>query len=398
VSSKHACCIYYSYFKYSALLTREAKALREAGYEVDIISIREPGDAAFEVVEGLRVYKLQARRYNERFPAAFLLKHLLFFGLSFVLCSLLHLKKGYDVVHVTSPPDFLVFAALLPRLCGARVILDIHDIVPELYQHKFRVGADHLWIRALKLVERLSCRFSHHVIIVTETWRRLLVSRGVPPEKVSVIMNVPDPDLFSPELYPVERDPRYFTLSYHGSYAELFGVLTLLAAMPEVFRRLPQARLIMWGNGPLRRRLNEMVEELGLEGRVFVGPPLPFREVPARINRADLGVVPTRGGVFAGKALSMKSLDYIAMRVPMVVSRTEATSHYYDEEMVAFFEPDDPVGLAAAIVAVASDPERRRRMVAACQRFYRRHNWLEYRRRYYALVEPWREPVAEPSA
>ncbi len=388
MAKKHACIIYYTYFAYSALLTREAKALRDRGFEVDIISIREPGDPPFEVVDGMNVYKLQRRRYDERQPAGYLLKLLGFFGLCFLLTSFLHLKKGYSVVQVTSPPDFLVFAALLPRICGARVILDIHDIVPELFRRKFQAGPGHPYIRALRLIERAACRFSHHVIIVTELWRRLLVSRGVPEDKVSVIMNVPDTDLFDPDLYRVERDECYFTLVYHGSYAELFGVETLVAAMKPICERLPNARLIMWGNGVLRERLEEMVEELGLAGRVTVGPAVPFHELPPRIMAADLGVVPTRGGVFAGHALSMKSLDYIALRVPMAITRTPASTHYYDESMVAFFEPDDPEGLAEAVVALANDAQRRRRMVWNCQRFYREHNWREYRKRYYAVLGP----------
>jgi glycosyltransferase involved in cell wall biosynthesis len=386
VARKHACIVYYTYFKYSALLIREAKALQEAGFEVDVICIREPGDPPFEVVDGMNVYKLQRRLYNERSPVMFLVKLLAFFGLCFGLISLLHLKKGYDVVHVTSPPDFLVFAALLPRLFGAKVILDIHDIVPELYQRKFEAGSNHVLIRALRLIERLSCRFSHHVIIVTELWRRLLLERGVPEEKVVVLMNVPDPEVFDPERWPAKRDERYFTLIYHGSYAELFGVETLVAAMKPIGERLPNARLIMWGNGPLRGKLEEMIERLGLQERVVLGPSLPFDKLPPRLAEADLGVVPTRGGTFADKALSMKSLDYIAMRVPMVITRTSASTHYYDESMVRFFEPDDPESLAEAVVELAGDPERRRRMVEASQRFYREHNWFAYRQRYYALL------------
>ncbi|MFH0810078.1 MAG: glycosyltransferase family 4 protein [Pseudomonadota bacterium] len=383
---KYACIIYYTYFAYSALLTREATALRERGYEVDIICIRQPGDRPFEVVGGMNVFKIQQRRGNEGRAVSYLVKMLCFFGLCFSLVSYLHLRKGYDVVHVTSPPDFLVFAALLPRLTGARVILDIHDIVPELYMRKFQVGPNNIFIRALRRVERLACRFSHHVIIVTELWRRLLVSRGIPREKVTVIMNVPDPVVFDPRRHEVEKDGRYFTLVYHGTFGELFGVETLLRAMPKVLEQLPHARLFMWGNGPLRGRLDQIVRDLKLQERVKIACSMPFQDLPPRLAAADLGVVPTRGGVFAGKALSMKSLDYIAMRVPFVITRTPASSHYYDESMVEFFEPDDADGLAEAVVRLATDPRRRSEMVENCQRFYDHHNWWTYRHRYYEIL------------
>lgn len=118
----------------------------------------------------------------------------------------------------------------------------------------------------------------------------------------------------------------------------------------------------------------------------MIGPSIPFHELPPRLATADLGIVPTRGGTFAGTALSMKSLDYIAMRIPMVITRTPASTHYYDESMVGFFEPDDPESLAAVVFDLAGDPARRREMVENCQRFYARHNWYEYRKRYHAIV------------
>ena len=74
--------------------------------------------------------------------------------------SYLALHRRYELVHVTSPPDVIVFAALVPKLLGAKIILDIHDIGPELYMRKLGVSKDKIMICCLRLLEKVSAKFS----------------------------------------------------------------------------------------------------------------------------------------------------------------------------------------------------------------------------------------------
>ena len=95
---------------------------------------------------------------------------------STLLLAVLQLRSRYDVMHVHNIPDFLVFAAVVPKLMGARIILDIHDVVPELYSGKFGSSERSLTFRALLSIERLSCRFADHVIIANHLWHDKLVA------------------------------------------------------------------------------------------------------------------------------------------------------------------------------------------------------------------------------
>ena len=107
-----------------------------------------------------------------------------------------HMKEPYDIIHVHSVPDFEVFASFVPKLKGAKIILDIHDIVPELYAAKFNVGQDSLIFKALKVVEKLSASFADHVIIANDLWKGRLVERSVPASKCTSLINFPDVEVF----------------------------------------------------------------------------------------------------------------------------------------------------------------------------------------------------------
>jgi hypothetical protein len=113
-------------------------------------------------------------------------------------------------------PDFEVFAGLIPKIMGARVILDIRDIVPELYGSKFRVKAGSFLFKTVVMVEKASAAFSDHVIISNDLWRAKLVSRSVSKEKCTSIMNFPDPTLFFKRLSKKMLRKNRFGISWYA--------------------------------------------------------------------------------------------------------------------------------------------------------------------------------------
>ena len=137
---------------------------------MDAIALAHEGQAAFEVIEGVRVFRIQKRRIDETGQISYLLKLLMFFFRSAWVLTLKHIREPYDLIHVHSVPDFEVFATLIPRLLGARVILDIHDVVPEFYASKFKVDENSLLFRLLVSIEKLSIAFSSHTIIANDLW------------------------------------------------------------------------------------------------------------------------------------------------------------------------------------------------------------------------------------
>ncbi|MFX0203442.1 MAG: glycosyltransferase, partial [Candidatus Hodarchaeota archaeon] len=239
------CMIYYAFL--NTMLLREAEALIERGHHVDIICLGRVNTAKQEYSNNLNVYRVQRREYGEKGIFSYLWKYGRFFISSSFLVTLLHVIRSYNLIHVTSPPDFIVFTSFFPKFLGAKIILDIHDIMPEFFARKFGYGDKHWSVRLLKWIERISAKFSDHVITVTDLWKTTLVNRSVPESKCSVLLNVPDTKIFKREDKKERPGSEQFTLFYPGNVD--FGVDTLIKAMRIISREIPFVRLKIYGSG-----------------------------------------------------------------------------------------------------------------------------------------------------
>ena len=103
---------------------------------------------------------------------------------SSALLTRLHKRNRYDVIHIHNMPDFLVFAAWYPKLTGAKLILDIHDVVPELFASKFQTNFKAAYVELLKAIERMSAKFVDHVIVSNHLWHKTVIARSVPAARV----------------------------------------------------------------------------------------------------------------------------------------------------------------------------------------------------------------------
>ncbi len=382
---KRACFLYYQHF--NALLYREGRTLQEQGFEVDIISLRQSGrQKPFHVYRGLNVYGIQSRAAAEKKVVLYFL-HLLTFCLkATALLVFLAPERRYSVVHVTAPPDVMVFAAFFPKLLGARIILDIHDIGPELFMRKMNLGEGSIIIRFIKFLERISVRYSDHVITVTDFWKDKLVERCASESKVTMLLNVPDHELFTPRR-SISRNS--FNLFYHGSVEEHFGLDTLIMAMPTIKARIPNVLLHLYcgKKGRAYEECEELAEKLKLMSYVMFHDGVPFYELPRTLSNADMGVVPTKDSVFSNEAVSMKALEYMSMGIPIVISRTLAHDFYYDSSMVKFFEPCNSDELAQAVIALHEDPNARDQQVRSASAFLKKHGWNTSRVVYAEIVK-----------
>jgi glycosyltransferase involved in cell wall biosynthesis len=383
-----ACFIYYQRFDASPLLYREVKALMERGFAVDVMCLKLRGSAnPSGLFDGISIYGLQSRPSRETSNKVYLIRLGLFFLKCFFLLTILGPIRRYAVVHVTSPPDFMVFAALVPKLLGAKIILDIHDINPEFYMRRKGCDERSFLARLLLLIERWSAGFSDHVITVTDLWREKLIARSVDARDCTVILNTPDENMFPLSHSKARKNGGDFILLYHGSLEEHFGVDTLLRAMVTIKEKAPDARLIIYGSGRMKERFEEFIEKEKMGMHVTIFEPVPFYDLPRVIQGADIGVVPTKDALFSGEALSMKSLEYLVSGVPIVISGTEAHRYYFSKEFVKFFDPRDHEDLARGIVDLYEDEELRDRMIRRSSEFFARHGWKTYKKRYFDIVD-----------
>lgn len=386
---RHCMVVHNSYPMREPRVEREAKTLASHGYEVDVICLQEGDEPRVDREHGVRIYRLPVKRHKGRGAAVQLLEYLAFFTLAFGKLAALHRTRRYAVVQIHNLPDFLVFAGLIPKLTGARVILDIHDVMPEFYASRFNRTMASWPVRLIRWQEQLSCRFADHVITVSDLWQTTLINRGLPAQKISVVMNVADDRVFqgaSPVDSRSAHDSR-FRLMYHGTLTRRYGIDLLIRAIDRVRHVIPEIHLTIHGVGEYGETLRNLARELKLDDHIqFSAHFIPTPELPAFIRQADLAVVPYRRDVFTDGILPTKLMEYAALGVPVIAARTPAIEAYFDATMVEFFTPDDSEDLAHCILRLHKDHTRRAMLAQNADAFNQRYDWTSQAAGYLHLV------------
>ena len=352
------CMVVHAYYPVGETrVEREALALLAQGTVVDIICLKSIDEPDVELVDGVQVYRLPVGRNRRKGLLVQALEYLSFFMLAFVRLTTLYWRKHYDVIQVHNLPDFLVFVAIIPKLTGSKIILDLHDLMPEFYSELYERSMDSLVVRIIRLQEWLSCKFADHIITVTEIWRQALIDRGQPKNKVSVVMNVADDHIFYPQGEVKETNNGCFRLIYHGVMGKRHGLDLALRAICQIVEAAPDIQILLHGwAGDLK-------------------------------NLQELAVVPYRNGTFTGGILPTKLMEYAALGIPAVAARTPAIAAYFDETCVQFFAPGNVDELAACILALYNDRQRLANLAHNIVKFNNRYNWGKVSVEYAALVE-----------
>lgn len=372
------CIVRHNYYPEEAHVRRDAKALMDAGYQVDVICLRRKGQKRREVLRGVEVYRLPVEHHRTSL-ARYAFEYSTFFVLVFLTLVWLSLRRKYQAVEIDAMPGFLVFAAVPAKLLGARLVLYIFDHMPEVYQERFGTGPRHAGVMLLRALETASARWADHVITVNSLCRELLTSRGIPESKLSVVLNVPDEDIFRPQVRSANGRGS-FRLITHGTLLERYGVQTLLEAVPILRREIPELRVKIVGEGEYRPVLEELAEALGIQESVQLTGAVPFEEVPSLIAEADIGVVPVLAD--RNPMLPNKLLEYLALGKATVATSIPAVKTYFDTNSVSFYDPGDAQGLACSVLELYWNPERRAALAESGLAAYKHYRWAAMKREY----------------
>jgi glycosyltransferase involved in cell wall biosynthesis len=379
-----ACVLAYAFYENDHRVLRYAEALSRRGDQVDVIALRSSGKSFYEVINGVHVYRVQGRIKNEKGKFSYLFRLIKFLLISGLFLSWLRVKHRYDLVHVHSVPDFLVFAALVPKLFGAKIILDIHDILPEFYASKFSCGQNSLIFKLMLQVEKISIGFSNHVIIANHIWKKKLETRSTCPSKCTAIINYPDSDIFYPREKKCKNNE--FKILYPGTISWHQGLDIAVKAFALIKNKAKNLNFYIYGGGTARNQLYEMINQLGLKDRVYLLGEKTLREIAEIIAHADLGVVPKRNDQFGGEAFSTKTLEFMASGIPIIVAKTEVDQYYFDGSLVKFFEPENVEDLADAMLTMVRDKGLRDRLSKNGLEFVKKNCWNEKNEEYLKLV------------
>jgi glycosyltransferase involved in cell wall biosynthesis len=384
---RRICMVTHSFYESDNRVTRYAEALARRGDDVDVIALqRSPSVPRQETIAGVNVYRPQLRAgKNEQSKLDYLFPLLRFLLVSYLGVRRNHRRKPYDLIHVHNIPDFLVFSAWYAKHKGAKVVLDIHDIVPEFYGSKFGVKDDSLIVRTLKKVERASAKFADHVIMANHLWLEKYTSRSADPKKCSVFINNVDPNVFQPR--PRTRADGKQIVLFPGGLQWHQGIDIAIRAFKKVCAELPNAEFHIYGEGNMKGKLMGLVDELHLKDKVRFYQPMPVRQIAQVMADADLGVVPKRADSFGNEAYSTKIMEFMSLGVPVIVSSTKIDRYYFNDSVVRFFESGNVEALAEAMLDVLKNPVLRERLVESASRYARENSWEIRKEAYMDIID-----------
>ena len=384
---RHVGMLTHSHYESDNRVMRYAETLAARGDQVDVLALRRnASDPAEEMIRGVHLLRIQRRHTKvQGKEVSYLLPTLLFTWRSFWRFRRLQARGPYDLIHAHNLPDFVVFAAAVPKRRGARVILDLHDLVPEFYLSRFKKSLTDFSVRLLLFTERLSARFADHVIVSNDLWLERVALRSKPAPHSSVFVNYVDEAIF----HTSHRAPRknVFVVLFPGGLQWHQGVDLAVRAVARVATRRPEIEFRIYGDGHMKDDLVQLARELGVTDRVHFFEPVPVHQVPTLMAEADLGVVPKRADVFGNEAYSTKIMEFLSAGVPAVVARTRIDSYYFNDSLVRFFEPGSEVDLAAQIEYMMFHPELRDQFIANGLRHAALNGWNTKKADYLGLVD-----------
>ena len=385
---KSVCIIVQNPYEIDIRVRRKAEALVAAGYTVDAIALHSKHSPSKRYdVQGVTVHTISLGKMRGSLIRYFF-EYIAFFCAAFFKVSVLMHKRRYAVIDVNTLPDFLVFAAAYPKLLGAKVVLDMHELTPEFFMSKYDVTQNHWLVRISELLERISFKFPDHVITINDPVQNLFASRGLDRSKATVMMNAADDALFEPgtEMKGARADDGKLVLMYHGTLTRIYGLDIAIEGLSLVQREVPNAELWILGDGPEMISLKAHAEKLGVQSKVrFIGRVLPT-EISNWLKLCDMGVLATRRDVFLDYSFSNKLTEYVIMGKPVIASELKTIRHYFSSGALAYFEPNNPQSLAAQIVRVARDVDLRKSLAKQARQEYAPISWSVMKGRYLRLV------------
>ena len=377
---RRAAVILFSYYPADPRPRRAAEAMVEAGMAVDLFCLSEStSDPAEETVGGVRIFRHPLQRHRGS-KGDYLWQYGRFLLAAFWFLSRRSLGRGYDVVHIHNMPDILAFAALIPKLRGAGIILDLHDPMPELMMSIYGLESNHWMVRLLRCLERWSIGFADLVLTPNLAFKTLFISRSCGAEKIQIVMNSPQPTIFDPDRFgpdAVRQDaPGAFRIMHHGSIVSRHGVDLLVQAVARLRATIPEVQLDIYGSRtPFLDTVLDLARRLGVADIVHYHGAKAQSEIAQAIRSCHVGVVPNRRSPFTEINFPTRLFEYLALHRPVIAPATQGIRDYFSPEQLLMFEPDNLDDLVAKILWVRSHPGAVPDLVARGLHVYRENLW-----------------------
>jgi glycosyltransferase involved in cell wall biosynthesis len=278
------------------------------------------------------------------------------------------LARGHhDLLYASSPPLFVGASALiLSSLKRIPLVFEVRDLWPESAVALGELSNPRFIAWSTRL-EEACYRRARKVIVVTSDIRERLIRRGITDEKILLVPNGANTELF--QFDPAARERIRASLGLQDKfiaiYAGIHGVAQGLEHVVEAARLLrDEARIhfLLIGEGPKKAEIATLVERYQLNNMTQL-PEQPRNDIPAFLSVADVALIPLRKiDIFKG-ALPSKIFDAWACNRPILLSVDgEARQIMEAAHGGTFVPPEDTEAMAAALITLSRSPHECERM------------------------------------
>lgn len=371
-----------NYYPRDIRVRREAEALAEAGFRVDVVCLTAPEvsggrpQRSREIINGVRVHRLPLSRKRGT-SARIFFEYASLMILGAWKLAALHLRDPFQAVHVHNMPDALILSGLIPRWTGAKLILDIHDPMFELFLSANARGRDGMILKAIRWQERWSRRLARWIITVNEPMRTSIRAGGVAPDRILVVHNFTDT-----RYLPIKEDIARWTPRadrmiwlYAGTINRQYRLTVAVRALKIASPHLPPVRLRLVGEGNDLERIHRLAEDLGVRRNIEYVKPILIDQMRAQMNEADIGISCNQDGPFGDLQFSVKIIDYLTQGLPVVSSRTKTLERYVPADAVFYFDPDDAEDMAEKIIFLWNHPDIVKQKMENAKKLFPRFTW-----------------------
>jgi glycosyltransferase involved in cell wall biosynthesis len=381
----HIAMVAYTQLSFDARVLREAKAAAEAGFLVHFFTLTEDNPQNIEDFNNIIIFRSSSRQYKGHNKPAFVWSYIKFFFFCFVRVGWGFLLKRYRVIHVNNMPNFLVFACIIPKIFGAKIILDVHDLMPELFAAKFDLPLDHSLIRLLYLEERCSANFAKEVISTNRLHTERFVKNKIDGKTFPVILNAADEKIFAPVL---ERkfDDEIMTIVATGTINARYGYDVLLEAIARLNRDKMRVKLRILGDGEYRDQVVSMIENLRIANSIEMSNGfLPIQALAQQLNDCHIGMIPWHNDISSNFQMPNKIHEYFIKRLCVVGSDVNILREYFSDTIV-FFRAGDSNDLYEKLIFLINNRSVMEAYAKKGFEFYEHSTWNHYKEQYVGLL------------
>ncbi len=378
LAGKRAGMVVFSSYPADPRPRRAAEALLKEGMSIDLICEAEDKLPRKERLGELEITRIPIRHFRGG-VVSYAYQYVSFIAWSATILAWRMLRRRYDLVYVHNMPDILVVSGLFPKLLGAKVILDQHDPMPELMTTIFGMTDTSVAVRIIRLLEKWSIGCADLVITVNEACRKLFSERSCRAEKIAVIMNCPDPEIFptrAADSYSPSAPEAPFVVMYHGSLVERNGLDLAVDAVARIVKIIPNVELRVYGRStPYLEQVMAKVGTLNLENNIRYLGARTLEDLAREIEGCNVGVIPNQRNTFTEINTPTRIFEYLALGKPVIAPRTSGITDYFSSDSLLFFESGDPIDLAKAMEYVASHAAETTAIAERGHQVYLEHTW-----------------------